>query len=302
MCDELFGDIDNLTDTSQKELNDFFSSKDSVWIALSNDYYGSLISDSDDPELVVKRNFPNFEVSRMVTPLRMPKNVAESVRSTYKNIIGEFTQLSLNQRLCKDSKLPSNLVDGCKMEWVGIGTKFKTLFEVLKEALSKIPKGSKAVIVIDDTITKPVTQAIRSTIKCQHCRNIINVITMDVALSLLGKKVLYHCIDYSSPEELIKAFISGMGEWEIIVVSFELMRGFEHHIIIDTTLTTSMSSRTSSKLLKMFTNQFLDMMMVSEQLLKEGQHECQNMMNRELRPQVIPNVLPLMGEFFFNKF
>ena len=36
MCDELFADIDKLTKKSQNELKDFFSSKETVWVALSN--------------------------------------------------------------------------------------------------------------------------------------------------------------------------------------------------------------------------------------------------------------------------
>ena len=43
MCDELFGDYDQLTPKSQKELQDFFFPKQTVLMALSNDYYGSRI-------------------------------------------------------------------------------------------------------------------------------------------------------------------------------------------------------------------------------------------------------------------
>ena len=57
-----------------------------------------------------------------------------------------------------------------------------------------------------------------------------------------------------------------------LVVSFELMRGIEHPSIIDTTNTHEISSRTSSKLVKIFPNWFLDMTAVAEQLLKDDQH------------------------------
>ena len=74
MCDELFGDYDQLTPKSQKELQDFFSPKETVWMALSNEYHGSRIDSSVDLEELVKGWFPDFQVAKMQTPLRMPKN------------------------------------------------------------------------------------------------------------------------------------------------------------------------------------------------------------------------------------
>ena len=49
MCDEMFGDIKMLTSKSQRELKDFFSSKESVWMALSNTYNGDSTIDGSVP-------------------------------------------------------------------------------------------------------------------------------------------------------------------------------------------------------------------------------------------------------------
>ena len=298
MCDELFGDINMLTSKSQRELKDFFSSKESVWMALSNTYYGgSTIDGSVDLEELVKGWFPDFQVAKMQTPLRMPKTVAESIRSGFANTIGKATQLRLNARLCAESKLPSNLTEGCQIEDFGHG-EFKPLVEIVEKALNKLPKGSSAIIVIEDRTNIGMNRAVRSTIKCQHCRDLIIVLTIDVALAKLGKKALYHSICYSSPEQWVKEFMSGQREGEILVVSFELMRGIEHPFIIDTTNDYTIFSRTSSKLVRIISNMLLDMMAVTEQLLKDERHQCQAMMERESRPQIDLSISSSIGGFF----
>ena len=297
MCDELFGDFDRLSPTSQSELKEFFSPKESVWMALSNRcYFDSRIDSSVDLEALVKGWFPDFQVAKMQTPLRMPKTVAETVRSGFAKT-GKVTKLRLNHRLCADSKLPSNLTQGCQMEQFGF-RKFKSLFEILEKALDKLPEGSSAVIVIDDVPTRSLNLTVRSTIKCQHCRDLISVLTIDFALAKLGKKALYHCIHYSSPEQWVKDFMSGQREGEILVASCELMRGTEHPFIIDTTNTYGIFSRTSSKLVQIFSNRFLDMIAVSEQLLNDDKHQCQTIMERESRAQIDLSITSLIGEFF----
>ena len=87
-----------------------------------------------------------------------------------------------------------------------------------------------------------------------------------------------------------------------LVVSFELMRGIEHPFIIDTTNTYGIFSRTSSKLVKIFSNWFLDMIAVSEQLLNDEQHQCQTIMERESRAQIDLSITSLIGEFFNFRF
>ena len=177
-----------------------------------------------------------------------------------------------------------------------------TCYETLKQAFDKLPKGESAVIVIDDRPLRPINIPIRSIIKCQHCRDLINVLVVDAALAKLGKKAVYHCLHYSSPEQSVKDFMSGSKKGEILVTSKELIRGSEHPIIIDTANTYEISSRTSSKLVKIYSNQFLDQMVIYEQLLKEGQHKrkhkCQEMMERKSRPNIDLEISSVIGESF----
>ena len=224
--------------------------------------------------------------------------MAENIRFGFANQVGKATQLRLNARLCAESKLPSNLTEGCQIEVFPAIGKFKSLCEIMEEALKKLPGGSSAIIVINDLTTVALNQAVKATIKCKHCRDLIVVLTINVALARLGMKTLFHCVHYSSPEQCIKEFMSGLREGEILVVSFELMRGIEHPSIIDTTNTHEISSRTSSKLVKIFPNWFLDMTAVAEQLLKDDQHQCQAIMERESRPEIDLSIASLIGEFF----
>ena len=82
------------------------------------------------------------------------------------------------------------------------------------------------------------------------------------------------------------------------MASCELMRGTEHPFIIDTTNTYGIFSRTSSKLVQIFSNRFLDMIAISEQLLNNDQHQCQTIMERESRAQIDLSITSLIGEFF----
>merc|ERR1711862_1022446 len=131
---------------------------------------------------------------------------------------------------------------------------------------------------------------LESIITCKHCRELINVFIVDYALELIGKKAIYHSIYYSSPEEDIKQFMSGLRGGEILVVSFEMIRGFEYPIIIDIAGYIEIASRTSSKLVKIYFNKFLEILSFTDFLAEEN-HHCQKLMERESRPQFNPNHL-----------
>ena len=125
----------------------------------------------------------------------------------------------------------------------------------------------------------------------------IYILVFDVALARLKKNAVYYCNHYSSPEQSIKDFFSGStGNGKVLVTSFELIKGHEYPIIIDTAMDYEISSRSSSKLVRTKSNQLLDLMNVYEGLLKDEQHECQNMMKRESRPKINLNVIAFIGE------
>ena len=71
------------------------------------------------------------------------------------------------------------------------------------------------------------------------------------------------------------------------MASLDLLRGSEHPFIIDATITNEISSRASSKLIKINPNTFLDMLFVFYKLLS-GDHSCQDIMSRESRPKIAP--------------
>ena len=98
--------------------------------------------------------------------------------------------------------------------------------------------------------TGSVTDFIRSKIRCE-CKNNINVIATDIAFELAGRpSPIYYCVDYSSHcIEKVKEWISGKKEQDL-VVSLELMKGFEDPLIIDLSGYTVVSSRSSSKIVK----------------------------------------------------
>ena len=95
-----------------------------------------------------------------------------------------------------------------------------------------------------------MTGFIRSKIRCE-CKNKLNVIATDIAIELAGRpSPIYHCVDYSSHcIEKVKEWISGKKKQDL-VVSFELMKGFEDPLIIDLAGHPVVSSRSSSKLVK----------------------------------------------------
>ena len=110
--DEMFDDIGSLEPASQEELRAFFSSKETIWVAMSNSYYKSKIGGSVDLEAWAKRQYPDdFEVVKMDTPLRMPANVSKDIKNGFSGM-SMATQLPLNWRLMAECKIPSNLVEG----------------------------------------------------------------------------------------------------------------------------------------------------------------------------------------------
>ena len=295
MCDELFADIDRLTQKSQRELKDFFSSKKTVWMALSSDYHYSAIDGSIDPEALVKEWFPDFQVAQMKTPLRMPKTVAEDIKDSFVHQTTTDKKLTLNSWLMAKSTLPINLTEGCQIENYGFG-KLEPIHELLEEAFDKLPKGRSVVIVIQQGSLQSFHSATRSAVKCKHCWDLVDLLAIDIALAKLGKKVLYYCINFSSSEQSVKEFLSGQREGEILVVSFELMRGIEYPIIIDTLANHDISSRSSSKLVRIHPNNFFDIMNLYEQLLKEEQHICKEITARESRPDYELSIASFVGE------
>ena len=293
MVDEFFGDFGQLKPNNQQEFKRLISSKTTVWMALSSVYHAQRLEQSVNLESLLNQWFPGFQVAKMTMPLRLPTKVAEHMKSQFSRMIATGTQLQFNYRLFAESSVPSNMAEGrCNIEKFGVG-QTKPLHELLQEAFETIPRGKFALIIIKDQPTY-ANNAVKALVHCQ-CKDMIDVLQMDVAMQAIGRPPpTYHCIHYTSGQDIVKAWLSGQRNQDI-VVSIELIRGFENDIIMDTTCFSEITSRCSAQLIQVVANPFMDLMCVHEGILKES-HECQAMMTRESRPSLTPSINDLIGE------
>ena len=243
-----------------------------------------------DIEDLVKSWYPGFQVARMDTPLRMPAAVTNDIKSSYSRK-AESTQLDLNENLFKSAKVPSNLVEGCEVKQIGVG-ETKPLYKLLEEAFAFIPKDVQALIAINDNPLHPINQVMKNMIKCP-CKHLILALTFDVGYELAGRDSAdVYLLEYETETKVTL----GSDRKKDLVSSLELLKGSEHPFIIDTTNTNEISSRASSKLIKIYPNIFLDMLFVFYKLLS-GDHSCQDIMSRESRPKIAPySISSLIGK------
>merc|ERR1712051_898048 len=207
----------------------------------------------------------------------------------------ESTQLNLNANLFKSAKVPSNLVEGCEIKRIGVG-ETKPLYKLLKEAFAFITKDVQALIAINDSPFIQINQVMKNMIKCP-CKHLILALTFDVGYELAGRDSAdVYLLDYETKTKVSP----GNDRKNDLVASFELLKGSEHPFIIDTTNTNEISSRASSKLIKIYPCIFLDMLFVFYKLLS-GDHSCQDIMSRESRPKIAPySISSLIDEMLGN--
>ena len=189
--------------------------------------------------------------------------------------------------------MPTNLVEGCPIESIHADA-LQSLSQLFQKAFEKIPNGSYAVIAISDSPDNAINQVIRSMIKCK-CKEIVIVMAIKLAMLRAGRKCPgFHCYGYSSPDELLKKLNSADRDRDLVVYE-RYLYGFEHPLIIDITGYYNVWSRSSSKLIKIFPNFFLDMLFVYEKMMK-NEHNCDQMMSlpEEQLPQITPSSLSTM--------
>ena len=121
MADEFFEDIHLFHSRSKEEIKEFFASKLTVWIAISNEYRRNPESILNTDELMTTY-FSGFKVARMDAALRMTGNNAMRIQSNYKKKlkVQQFNGLKLNGRLCAELKVSPNLVEGWKHKIIGL--------------------------------------------------------------------------------------------------------------------------------------------------------------------------------------
>ena len=109
-------------------------------------------------------------------------------------------------------------------------------------------------------------------------------------------KPLYYTNFWSDDVERIKAWISGKRD-QILVVSYDLIRGFEHEYIIDTGMSNEMASRSSAYLVEMGAYLILSVINIHEKL-RIIPHQCATIMDWNSRPQFNLNISSMIGNLF----
>lgn len=263
---------------------------------MSNSYDAkNRLEDDEDLEILLSNEFLGFEVVKMNKPLRLPLTVTKFMKAQTANR-GQVSKLPFNSKLMKDCSLPSNMAEG-SINAVGqmkLGySKLELFTGVLKQAFeSEIAKHRSALIIIDDRPTS-FNKIMRARIKCR-CKNKINVLVVDYALQLIGrKKPKILTIHYStSIEEIIQWILGNRGE--DMIVSYDCMRGSEYDFIIDTTVSIEASTRTLAHVIRTVSNPLLDMEFIIQTLLKPD-HDCKTIMDWDCRPEMTSNLSILIG-------
>ena len=297
IMDEFFCDYGSLSERSQSEVNKLIDQKQRVWMSLSSSYYGTRLVDFEDIDKTLRTWFPGFELAKMSMTLRMPSNVAKTIKEGFANVTGKASNLEFNEKLFADCDIPTSLVPEAGLKSFG-KSNIESQISVLKAGLSEIPDDSFAMIVINDFSSVYGIDIVRNMISC-NCMDKIAVLSIDVALQSVGRpKPIYHCNNHLNSEDDILQWIGGEKEQDL-VTSFDLIRGFENDIIVDTVCTSEVSSRVTGLLIKIASNSFLDMFCIYEGLLKPY-HSCKDIMDRKKRKPFVPNIIEILGEILTN--
>ena len=193
--------------------------------------------------------------------------------------------------------MPSNMTEGLKVEKIDqIG--FDLFSDVLHKAFEKIPPNKFAIIIIFD-IMEIVFSDSEIVQKIGKLENMFlsPVLTIDIALEKINRpQPLFYCNFFSSDKKEIIKWISGQRNQDL-VISYNLVKGFENDIIIDTTGSTAMCSRTTAQVIQISSKILLNNICV---LLNNvlAQHLWQDIdiMDRNVRPKFSLDYFAWIGE------
>ena len=125
----------------------------------------------------------------------------------------------------------------------------------------------------------------KSLLKCPNCKSKIHALMIDFELELLGRPPpLFYLIDHSNSEDEIIKWITGEERKQDLVVSYQVLSGFENDIMIDLAFNAEMTSRTSALMIRVQFNFILHCVGINESILSED-HCCQKIMERDGRPK-----------------
>ena len=236
MIDELPGDISMWKDNYRRNLVQFIRKKETVWISVSGDTYERCENEYNDRTLdkVTEKWFPdcNLMTARIKIPLRSPKQIFDNMNKQMSALKTD----SLNRVLLTSSESPPSLTQG-KVTNIKMNPSW-SLTECMKHCLADIPKGASSIIII--ARHEPLT-------KSDDCNNQIIAQLFRSAFSQLEKKEpLFYTNEFCSPKEDIEDWLT-QSSVRHLVISENLVYGFEHNIVINLSNPTQ-SSRSSGHL------------------------------------------------------
>ena len=265
MIDELPGDMAILKKEYHKKLLQFIRKKQTVWVSVSGDSYASDKDFHDDMlDKISEKSFPdcNLTTVRIKIPLRSPKKVVDAMN---KQMIDKST---LNRFLSTTTESPPALTQG-RVTHIKVNKNW-SLRECMKHCLDDVPKGASSIIIISRH--SPMGE-------CDLCKNqIIAHLFRTAFIQLKEKAPLFYTNEFCSPKEDIEDWLTqGLGRH--LVISENLVSGFEHNIIIN--LSNTMNSFRSSGQLVFAGKTFIDLAYMALPILDclemVDHYECRNL-------------------------
>ena len=265
MIDELPGDMAILKKEYHKKLLQFIRKKQTVWVSVSGDSYASDKDFHDDMlDKISEKSFPdcNLTTVRIKIPLRSPKKVVDAMN---KQMIDKST---LNRFLSTTTESPPALTQG-RVTHIKVNKNW-SLRECMKHCLDDVPKGASSIIIISRH--SPMGE-------CDLCKNqIIAHLFRTAFIQLKEKEPLFYTNEFCSPKEDIEDWLTqGLGRH--LVISENLVSGFEHNIIIN--LSNTMNSFRSSGQLVFAGKTFIDLAYMALPILDclemVDHYECRNL-------------------------
>ena len=165
-----------------------------------------------------------------------------------------------------------------------------------------IKRDEFSIIIMDDNEKSLENLAINSILKCD-CVKFMDILWIDTALESAGRPPpLFHTTKNSSPINELIDWVNGIRQQDL-VVSLELMKGFENDCIIDLEGFLEVASRASNKFVRVSTSKFLNKMCILNKLMVE-EHDCTQILNRDstLRPSFSLNMSSLIGLLRFTSY
>ncbi len=297
-----------MSEINQREFLDFAQTKETVWVSMSNWYYDNRMTktysfnSTEEIKIRIQDCLPDFKVvTEMKTPMRSTSAIVKHIIQSWgqaqdftDGLMGDKSHQKkqgkvFQEVLMLESDPPPNLMEG--LEPILIETDATASMDYfLKLALDKVlPSCSSRglIIVINDGLMyQEHVKHFSKQLTCD-CKFLGQVLSLDQALEKNNQaQPLFQTTLYQSPESDIVQWINGTNRQKPLVVSHELIKGFEAETIIDMNNQVAVSSRASVTFiagLKHFFKQFMFAQHVINQLIANPNHDCGKIVSRSER-------------------